>query len=156
MSKIIPLFGSPSRITKIDTNPNYREQNKLDELSEAGKKIFEAARPKSAVAVIVAVFQKDIIESEPIRIVILAWSDSTRNSFREMKKAAAKLEETKHLDQDDNPKKYEHRKNAFGEYDCHLAKYMYSGWQVRKKNLSQNHDKLYIAATQPENFLVNK
>lgn len=67
------------------------------------------------------------------KVVYLAWSQHKRNDFKEMRKAAAKFEETKHFFDDKN-KDHEHRENYTGGSGYYLAVNSYSGWQVSKES----------------------
>jgi len=69
-----------------------------------GEKLLTEKRPKWAKAVIIAYFESNVSDSMTDyfaltkgKIYILAWSKHKRNLFSEMRKAAAKMDETKHL-----------------------------------------------------------
>lgn len=87
-----------------DQQERERVAEERAEIETRGKAEFERRRPRWAKAVIVAVeefndcdYQTDYFNTKSGRVVFLAWSKHTRNNFKEMRKAAARFKETKHL-----------------------------------------------------------
>lgn len=142
-------------------NRAANEVRKAADLVKAqGETEFERRRPTWAKAVIVAVLetndcdhQTDYFNVKRGRVVFLAWSKHTRDLFPEMRKAAARFEETAHLatppDVDDNGyRKTEDNKKWWHPADENRNKYSMgdgyflkvdgsyaSGWKVKKEVL---------------------
>jgi hypothetical protein len=78
--------------------------------------------------------QTDYFNSKVVKTVALAWSKSTRDSFKEMRKAAGRFTETEHLVTGGT----EHREKYSMGRGYYLAGdgSSYSGWQIRKCNVA--------------------
>ena len=139
---------------------------------EKGKVWVEANRPLWAKAVIVGYkeiddcdMQSDYFNTQSGDTYLLAWSKHTKDVFSEMRKAAANLEETKHLatisDVDRNgDHKTEQNESWWHPEDEHREKYSmgagyylkaahrYStGWKVEKWDLDKwRIEAIYLAA----------
>jgi hypothetical protein len=107
-------FADPEEITEALSRANQLEKDlklKSEELEkqndlikEKGRLIFQANKPESTKAVIIAEFREnesdcttDYFGYSTKKTVILAFSDHTRDLFPEMRKAAEVFEETAHL-----------------------------------------------------------
>lgn len=74
-------------------------------------------------------YQTDYFGSHTTQTVYLGFSNTDRNNFIEMRKAAARFEGTKHLETAEN---VENRENYTGGAGYYLGESRYDGWQVRK------------------------
>ncbi len=128
--------------------------------------------PEGVKAVIVANLrqdesdlQSDYFNASTIKTVYLAWSAHDKNVFSELRKAAAKFEETKEYSTrpampEGEKAEYwtapdEHRENYTGGHGYYLGESSYHGWNVRKCNLGQygpDLEKLQIAAAEGRFF----
>jgi hypothetical protein len=82
-------------------------RNAAETARERGKRLFAEHMPKDCKAVIIAELKKDESDSmtdyfhgSTQRTVILAFSNHERDVFSELRKAATRYEETKHLEHD--------------------------------------------------------
>lgn len=115
---------------------------------EIGKKII-AEIPEGVQAVIVAKLkvddsdiQTDYFASHTEKTVYLAWSEHTRDIFSELRKAAAKFEETKEYStppptEEGRQPEDEHREKYSMGAGYYLGRSKYSGWIVEKDRLGQ-------------------
>jgi len=139
---------------------------KADEDREKGKALIDSIKPKWAKAVIVAYqefddcdMMTDYFATKSGPAYLLAWSKHTRDLFPEMRKAAANMEETKHLAKRPVFTGPESERKWWSPEDEHREKYSmgagyylkasnrYStGWKVEKWPLTWKNDAIYQAA----------
>ena len=96
----MPMAIDPS----LDKQLLEEKAKRKAEETECGKKLIEENRTADAIGVIVAEMrqddsdiQSDYFASHSTRTVILAFTKTKRDNFREMRKAAERFESTKHL-----------------------------------------------------------
>jgi len=155
------------RIERVSQNKvaDVVRQEKIDK----GKKLYDNLKPVTAKAIIIAEYEIDDCDSMTDYYntktgdqMILAWSNHTRDIFSEMRKAAAKFTETKHLatatDVNRNGEKLtESNKSWWHPADEHREKYSMgagyylksshrysSGWTVNKMTLGHYMESIYI------------
>ena len=106
------------------------------------EKAIAERKPEGAKAMVVAELyqdesdlQSDYHGARHTRTVFLAWSASTRDNFKEFRKAAKSFEATAHLA--DGPESYERReKYSMGHGNYLASRYWTSaGWSIRKIDL---------------------
>jgi len=120
------------------------KRNEANEKAELAKKWWADNTPSWAKAFIVAEFEVDESDgmsdyhgSKTERTILLAFSDSERNSFPELRTAAKNCGETAFLA--DLPKEQaEHRENYSGGAGYYLGKSRYSGWKITKTPIRWN------------------
>jgi hypothetical protein len=132
------------------TKKQQAEQERNERLRGIGKERLQNLVPADAKAVIVAELHED--ESEMMtdyfgyrttRIVILGFSNHTKDLFSEMRKYAANFKETAHLAEEN--KKYEHREKYTGGAGYFLGESKYSGWTVKKESYYRGKDAIVDA-----------
>ena len=113
---------------------------------EAGRKLISEL-PSGAAAIVVAEFrvddsdpQSDYHGSHTEEHIFLSWSKHTRDLFPELRKAAAKFEGTKEYET--GPDSLEHREKWSMGAGYYLGDSKWSGWIVRKRNLSNTREML--------------
>lgn len=141
----------------------YKEKAILE-----GSKIVSGI-PEWATAVIVAELkedesdhQTDYFASSTAKTIYLAFSKSKRENFEEMRKAAAKFEETakysvKPQTEEGQEADDEHRENYSGGSGYYLGESKYYGWIVRKFEVHESNkigllQNLQIAASEQRFF----
>lgn len=117
-----------------------REKNEYAEKVAAWRDLYRDKIPADAVAVLVAHYEvdqsdamTDYFGTSTSRSVILAFSNTTRNNFKEMRNAAKNFAETAYLA--DAPADAEHRENwsmGAGYYLKATGRYS-NGWKIRKE-----------------------
>ena len=130
-------------------NRKIEYENELKALNDERERLMEVGRsliPKWAVAAIVAQLEEDTSDGQADyhgRITkdyrVLAFSQTTKNDFKAMHKAASEWDQTAHLA---NPN-CENRENFSMGNGYYLANSRYSGWQVSKSVHLGNSEILY-------------
>lgn len=169
---IIDLWQKAQKRKAAETAVHETQERVKNENITKGKALAAELIPQSAKAVIVARFmvddsdsQTDYFASHSERVIVLAYSKTTRDNFREMRKAAARFEHTKQYttppttDQNGTPQTAEN-KSWWRPFDEHREKYSmgrgyylggdrgkYSGWIVEKEMKRTNgwDDNILIA-----------
>jgi len=124
------------------SNEYAKERQKLKDAKKAEREQWEAEHkkliPDWAVAAIVGEYHEDksdsmtdYYHSETVKSVILGFSGSKKNCFKEMRRTATNCTHTAHLEC--APETAEHRENWSGGHGYYLsATGRYYGWQIRK------------------------
>ena len=130
-------------------NRKIEYENELKALNDERERLMEVGRsliPKWAVAAIVAQLEEDTSDGQADYhgsitkdYRVLAFSQTTKNDFKAMHKAASEWDQTAHLA---NPN-CENRENFSMGNGYYLANSRYSGWQVSKSVHLGNSEILY-------------
>ncbi len=122
-----------------------KKEYKENAIVEGSKIISEI--PSNIVSVIVAQLkedesdgQTDYFASKTIKTVYLAFSIHNRDLFSEMRKAATNFDETVNYSIKDDS--FEHRENYSGGSGYYLGKSKYSGWIIKKIDISHQLPKM--------------
>ena len=117
-ARYVGVLGTQESLERLHTDKENREADTRQRAKEAlearqqaradaiakGKALFEAQKPEWAVAAILGELQQnesesqsDYFNSKTVKRIFLGWSKSTRDAFKEMRKAADSRPETAHL-----------------------------------------------------------
>jgi hypothetical protein len=136
--EVLMLKSEAETKAQADNKAEQTEQERREQLKAVGRERLKKLIPADAEAMIIAEFHID--ESDGMtdyfgyrkdRIVILGFSNHTKDVFAEMRKYAANFEGTAYLAQDN--KEYEHREKYSGGAGYYLGKSKYSGWIIKKE-----------------------
>lgn len=162
MEQVNTLVIEAKAKQKLDRERKEQEEDAIRR--EVDKKILKGKKlvniPHSAKGIIVAHFKEDksdmmtdYFAHHTVKTVYLAYSNHTRDLFSEMRKAALRYEETRHLA--DTPEGWEHREKYSMGSGYYLGESHHSGWEIRKGTLHRDIDelnKLYLAAAEGRYF----
>lgn len=147
------LFDKSEKLRLQEVEKKRKAEEEKNRLIEKGKELFKKYIPSEAKALIVACkeidecdLQTDYFSTRTEGTVILGWSKHTKDLFSEMRKHAHKLEETKHLSEN-NPN-FEHReKYSMGAgYYLKASDRYDTGWKIKKERKWNDwSDGLYIS-----------
>jgi hypothetical protein len=137
LERVEELKRSRDRLVAEEAADREQAQSEYRLRLEKGREILERLRPAWAQAAIVAIQSRDnsdpmsdYFNSVDVRAVLLGWSKSKRNDFRELHRMAALFPETAKLSGDPSA---EHRENYAMGHGLHLGNYAErGGWRVQK------------------------
>jgi hypothetical protein len=137
LERVEELRRSRDRLVAEEVAEREQAQSEYRLKLEQGRKIFERLRPAWAKAAIAAIQSQDksdpmsdYFSSVDVRAVLLGWSKSTRNDFRELHRMAALLPETAKFSGDPRAERRENYAMGDGLYLGDYAKR--GGWRVQK------------------------
>lgn len=115
------------------------ERQRIKDLEEAGKKVWDEMVKAGAVTLVVADREEDrsdimtdYFASVTAESVILGASKTTRNNFKELRKFAAQSSVPEIEALATAPTMFEHRENYTGGAGYYLGENRHSGWKIRK------------------------
>ena len=141
------LRSEAERIAGEKKKERQAEYERNEQLKTIGRELLENLIPADTKAVIIAELHED--DSDPMtdyfgyntkRVVILGFSNHTRDLFPELCKYAVNFEETAHLAV--ASEKYEHREKYTGGSGYYLGENKYDGWIVKKEKYYRDRESI--------------
>lgn len=132
------IFAALEHENRVNDERNA-ERQRAKELEDAGQKVWDEMAKDGAVSLVVADREEDRSDimtdyfgSVTAESVILGFSKTTRNNFKELRKFAAQSSIPEIAVLATAPAEFEHRENYTGGAGYYLGENRYSGWQIRK------------------------
>jgi hypothetical protein len=144
---VVILQKEAEQIAGEKRKAKQAKQERSEQLQAIGRERLQTLIPADAKAAIIAELHGD--DSDPYtdyysyntrRVVILGFSNHTKDLFSELRKYAVNFEETAYLIEEN--KEYEHREKYTGGSGYYLGKSKYSGWIVKKEKYYRDRESM--------------